>query len=186
MQLIKSMTYAGLGVSALILTACSSTPNPLDEKDRDQFFLKNTIVTWDLTEKEQAREDKKDAGDKDGSRAEGRSELEKKLVQAINSEFANSPSGPTAVDFEVKITNYDRVGNVMGNVIGGDNDELKGKVIVTNSETGEEIAVYEKIKGSKRTGFGLIGAVVQAATTPDIPGIMSASFAEKLKKRFGK
>jgi len=181
MNVVKSIF---IGFAAYLLVACASTPNPLSGEARDQFFVKSTQVTWALPEKEEAVEAKKDAND-DGKRAEGRKDLEEKLNLIVADEFANSPSGPTPVDFNIAITRYDRVGAGVGNIIGG-SDMLVANVIVTNSTNGEEIAVYEDVKGIRTSGGGVLGAVIQAASKPDIEGLMATSFAKKLRKRFDK
>ena len=135
-----------------------------------------------MSEKEQKVEEKKDTNDK-GERAEGRRQLVEKLNYAINEEFKNSPSGPTPIDFNVSIRRYDRVGAAVGNIVGG-NNMLIADVIVADTNTGNEIGVYEEIIGAHSSNFGLVGAVVQAASKPDIPGIMANSFAKKLRKAF--
>lgn len=168
---------------AFMLTACASTPpNPLSLDQRDQVFLKNVNVVWDLSEKEQAVEEKKDAKGK-GQRQEGRAELEEKLKLVVKEEFINSPSGPDPITFDIAIKRYDRVGAAVGNVIGG-NNILVANVRVKDSNDGQEIAVYEEVNGYYASNFGLVGAVVQAATKPDIPGLMAKSFSETLRKRF--
>jgi len=157
MNVVKSIF---IGFAAYLLVACASTPNPLSGEARDQFFVKSTQVTWALPEKEEAVEAKKDAND-DGKRAEGRKDLEEKLNLIVADEFANSPSGPTPVDFNIAITRYDRVGAGVGKV-------------------------YEDVKGIRTSGGGVLGAVIQAASKPDIEGLMATSFAKKLRKRFDK
>lgn len=174
-----------IGSTSLILAACATTPNPLNAETRDQFFVKSTQVTWNLSEKEQAIEEKKDANDQ-GKRAAGRKAIEDKLTSIVSQEFANSPSGPTPVDFNIAIKRYHRVGNAVGNLLGVSNDFLAADVIVTDSTTGQELAVYEEVTGYRQSGGGVIGAVVQAASDPDIEGVMALKFSETLRKRFDK
>ena len=178
---IKSLTFTA-GIATLLLSACATAPNPLSLEERDQFFLKSTNITWDLPEKEQETEDEKDAKDS-GQRAEGRKQLQEKLNLAIMEEFKDSPSGPNAMNFEVKIQKYDRTGAVVSNVVGGGN-LLIADVIATDASSGEELGVYPGIHGAHTSNFGVLGAVVQAATKPDIPGVMSNDFAKRLKKTF--
>jgi len=183
MQILKAIIIWSAG---LILTACATTaPNPLNAETRDQFFVKSTQVTWNLSEKEQAIEEKKDANDQ-GKRAAGRKIIEDKLTSIVSQEFANSPSGPTPVDFNIAIKRYHRVGNVTGNLLGVGSDFLAADVIVTDSTTGQELAVYEEVTGYRQSGGGVIGAVVQAASDPDIEGVMALKFSERLRKRFDK
>lgn len=181
----KYVKSAALASASLVLVACASTPNPLSVEQRDQYFVKNTNVVWNLSEKEQAVEDKKDTND-NGKRAAGRKSMEAKLTTVVTEEFINSPSGPNAVDMNIAITRYDRVGSFTGNVLGAGSDILVADVVVTDTVTGDEIAVYEDIRGFRQTGFGVIGAIAQSASNPDIEGIMAVSFAKKLRKRFDK
>ena len=176
-----------LGLAAYLLSACASTPNPISAKDRDQYFVKNTEVTWVLPEDEQAVEEKKDANDK-GQRAEGRKLIEEKLKLVVANEFKNSPSGPTPIDFNIAIKRYDRVSNVVGNVIGpiAGTDRLIADVIVTDSASGQELGVYENVGGVRNSGRGILGAVIQGASDPDIEGLMATSFTKLLRKRFDK
>jgi len=174
--------FVGTTMATIMLSACATAPNPLSLEARDQFFVKSTTVTWDLPEKEQKVEDKKDAKDA-GERAEGRKQIVEKLNYAISEEFKNSPSGPTPINFNVAIQRYDRVGAAVGNLVGG-NNIVVANVLVTDANTGGQIGVYNKIVGAHTSNFGLVGAVVQASTKPDIPGIMANSFAKKLRKTF--
>ena len=165
-----------IGFAAYVLSACATTPpNPLSGEIRDQFFVNSTKVTWALPEKEQAVEAKKDAND-DGQRAEGRKLIEDKLNLIVTDEFSNSPSGPTPVDFNIAITRYDRVGAAVGNILGGGNDMLEANVILTDTASGQEIAVYEEVRGIRPSGGGVLGAVIQAASKPDIEGLMAVSY----------
>jgi len=182
---MKKINSIAMGLAALTLAACASTPNPLNAQTRDQFFVKNTKVTWNLPEKEEAIEVKKDAGD-NGQRAEGRQLLEDKVINNVSQEFANSPSGPTPIDFNIAIKRYDRVGAVTGNLLGFENDRFIADVIVTDTNTGQELAVYEDIPGFKPSGGGILGAAVQLASDPDVEGLMALSFTHRLRKRFDK
>lgn len=179
---MQKLKFIVVGLALLGLTACASTPNPLSADTRDQFFVQNTKVTWALPEEEQAIEVKKDAND-EGQRAEGRKLLEEKLNVIVAEEFKNSPSGQTPIDFNVAIKRYDRVGAAVGNIIGG-NDQMVADVVVTDNSSGQEIAVYEDIVGIRVSSYGVLGAVIQATTKPDIEGIMASSFAKNLRKRF--
>ena len=179
---MRNFKFIFVGLAAYLLAACATGPNPLTDQSRDQFFVKNTKVTWALPEKEEAVEVKKDSKD-DGQRAEGRKAIEEKLILVVANEFANSPSGPTPIDFNIAIKRYDRVGAAIGNMIGG-SDMLVADVIVTDTASGEELAVYEDVKGVRTSNFGILGAVVQAASDPDIEGLMADSFTKKLRKKF--
>ena len=173
---------ASVGLSAFILGACATVDNPLTLETRDQFFLQSSSVTWDLTDKEQEVEEKKDLAD-DGERAEGRKQLEEKLVFAVEDNFGDSPSGPNPMAFNIEIERYDRVGATVGNVIGGSN-LLIADVTVTDVTSGEIVATYNDVRGHYTSNFGVAGALLQAATKPDIPGLMAVSFAKDLKKNF--
>ena len=178
----NNMKFACASVVAVILSACATVENPMTLEVRDQFFLQSSSVEWTLTEKEQQDEDKKDSSD-DGERAEGRKQLEEKLVFAVEDSFSSSPSGPNPMAFNIEIERYDRVGAVVGNIIGGSN-LLIADVTVTDVNSGEVVATYNDVTGYYASNFGIAGALVQAATKPDIPGLMATSFAKTLKKTF--
>lgn len=182
-MLLRKQVCRGLLLSTVLLSACASTPNPLSLETRDQFFVQSSTITWALTEKEQEVENKKDATD-DGTRATGRQELHEKLSLALDNEFANSPSGPNPIDFDVAIKKYDRAGSISQHVLGTDHNKLIADVTVKNAASGAELAVYEDVVGFRSGSFGILGAVVDAASEPDIPGIMAQSFAQQLRKRF--
>jgi hypothetical protein len=160
--------------AAAALSACASTPNPLDLQTRNGVFLKQVATNWSV---------------EDGKRAEkpeyvsGKEDLVARLKAAVETEFKNSPSGSEPIDFQIDIKGYSRVGALMGNMIGGSNMVIADVRVVRESD-GKVLGVYQNVMGMYASNAGVLGAIAQAVTKPDIVGIMSNSFAGSLKHRF--
>ncbi|HVZ28959.1 MAG TPA: hypothetical protein VG839_01105 [Asticcacaulis sp.] len=163
-----------LGLAALCLTACASTPNPLALTTRDGFYVKQADVVWKVDESKRTPNAEYDAG---------KADLQARLKTSVENEFKTSPSGSEAAIFEVDVTSYSRVGAAMGNIIGGSN-MVVGDVHVLRASDHSEIAVYKGVYGSYTSNGGIIGAIAQAASKPDIVGIMANTFAADMRKKF--
>ena len=161
-------------VAAVSLTACASTPNPLTPDVRSGLFVQDVALNWnvDETKREQSP-----------AYVEGKQDLQTRLEAAVEQEFKNSPSGSQPVDFVVDIKNYSRVGAAMGNLIGGSNMVIADVKVVRKSD-GATLGVYENVTGMYASNHGIIGAIAQAVSKPDIVGIMANSFAATLRQRF--
>lgn len=160
--------------SVLALTACASVPNALDAQTRQSLFVKDAAVAWSV------KDDKKvDNADYAAAKAEFLGKLE----AAVESNFRASPAGADPVRFEIDVKRYNRVGAAMGNIIGGSNAVLADVKVVRESD-GRQLGVYKDVIGMHASNGGIIGAVVQGITKPDIEGIMANSFAQNLRARF--
>jgi hypothetical protein len=163
-----------VALAAASLTACASTPNALKTDVRDKIFIQEVSETWAAV---------------DGKRAEnadyltGKADLQARLKIAVETEFKASPSGSDAARFEITVKSYSRVNAAMGNIIGGSNMVMADVRVVRISD-GAELGVYKDVVGMHASNGGLIGAIAQAATKPDIVGIMTNSFAANLRAKF--
>ena len=172
MKLFRFLTIA---LAAVSLSACVSTPpNALKTDVRDKIFIQEVSETWAAV---------------DGKRAEnadyltGKADLQARLKSAVETEFKASPSGSEAARFEITIKTYSRVNAAMGNMIGGANMVVADVRVVRISD-GVELGVYKDVVGMHASNGGLIGAIAQAATKPDIVGIMTNGFAANLRAKF--
>src|SRR5690606_12505299 len=156
------------------LAACATVPNPIALETRNSFYVKDADVVWKVEDAD--RLDKPEY-------VEGKEDLVARLKPAVEAAFKTSPSGADAVTFRIEIKEYTRVGAAMGNLIGGSNTVTADVYIVRISD-GAEIGVYENVYGMYASNGGIIGAVVQAASKPDIVGIMANSFAQNLRSKF--
>ena len=158
----------------LALSACATAPNPIDAEVRQAAFVEDVSIEWLV--------DDADERDDNGDYAAGRADLIERLESALETEFENSPAGDQAVTFDVRIDQYSRVNNLTGNVIGGSN-RFVADVYVLDAN-GETVGVYEDVVGIHASGGGLIGAAIQAASRPDVVGIMVTNFTGELRRRF--
>jgi SepF-like predicted cell division protein (DUF552 family) len=172
LKLIRNLMVA---LAAVSLTACVSTPpNALKTDIRDKIFIQDVNETWAVV---------------DGKRADnadyltGKADLEARIKTAVETEFKASPSGSEAARFEITVKSYSRVNAAMGNMIGGANIVVADVRVVRVSD-GAELGVYKDVTGMHASNGGLIGAIAQAATKPDIVGIMTNTFAANLRARF--
>lgn len=160
--------------AALTLTACASVPNALDAQTRQSIFVKDAAVGWSFDDAKQA--------DK-AAYVEGKTEFLGKLETAVEEAFKASPAGGEPVRFEIDVKRYSRVGAAMGNLIGGSN-MAQADVSVVRETDGKVLGVYKDVVGLHASNGGVIGAIVQGVTKPDIEGIMANSFAQNLRVRF--
>ena len=160
--------------AALTLAACASVPNALDANTRQSLFVKDVAVAWTADDAKNAAKPEYVAG---------KTDLQARLQSAVEDTFRQSPAGSQAVRFDVDVTRYNRVGAVMGNVVGGANMVVADVKVVRLSD-GKELGVYKNVAGVYASNGGILGAIVQAATKPDIVGLMANSFAQNLQKRF--
>ena len=144
------------------MAACASTPNPIAAETRSGTYVTGADLVWSV--------DDADEQDDNGNYAAGRDDLLARLEAAVETEFAHSPAGSQPVSFSINIERYNRVNALTGNIIGGSN------MVVAD--------VYVDVTGYHASGAGIIGAIAQAATQPDIVGIMSNSFVADLRRRF--
>jgi hypothetical protein len=174
---MKFNTQAALAAAmlcGLTLSACASAPNPLDLQTRNGFYVKDAPIDWTVDDA------KKTA---DAEYAKGKKEVADRVQATVVSEFKNSPSGSQPVHFRIKVKTYNRVGLMMGNLIGGTND-IWADVDVVRDSDGKVMGTYASVHGMYSSNGGVLGAIAQAATHPDIPQIMAASFAKDLRKKF--
>ena len=160
--------------AVLSLAACASVPNPLTSEVRDGLFVKDAAVNWTVDESKRTPNE---------AYVAGKQEFVTKLEQAVEEQFRNSPSGAEPVRFEIDVKTYNRVGAAMGNLIGGSNAAIADVKVIRESD-GQVLGVYENVMGMHASNAGIIGAVAQAMTKPDIEGIMANSFAVNLRNRF--
>lgn len=172
---MKILRFLIVALAAASLSACvSAPPNALKTDVRDKIFVKEVTETWAAV---------------DGKRAEnadyltGKADLEARIKTAVENEFKASPSGSDAARFEITVKSYSRVNAAMGNMIGGANMVVADVRVVRISD-GAELGVYTDVSGIHASNAGLIGAIAQAATKPDIVGIMTNTFAANLRARF--
>lgn len=160
--------------AAATLTACATAPNPIDTSTRQSVFVQDAGVRWSVEDAErQANPDY----------AAGKADITKRLEDAVEKAFEGSPAGSQAVRFEIDVTDYSRVGAAMGNLLGGSNMVI-ADVRVVRVADGQVLGVYEDVYGMMASNGGIIGLAVQAATKPDIVGIMANSFAAELRRRY--
>ena len=163
-----------MALAAVCLAACASTPNPIDLNTRNSFFVKQANVAWKVDESKRTPNAEYDAG---------KADLQARLKGAVEAQFKTSPSGSEPVIFEIDVKNYSRVGAAMGNLIGGSN-MIVADVHVLRESDHSEVAVYTNVAGAYASNGGIIGAIAQAASKPDIVGIMANTFAANLRARF--
>lgn len=166
------VVFAALAMAAV--SACASVPNPIDAQTRSGVFVEGADLVWNV---------------EDGKRlenpayVEGKADMQARLEAAVENEFKASPAGSEPVTFKIDVKNYSRVGTAMGNLIGGSN-MVTADVTVIRKSDGKELGKYEDVVGMFASNGGLIGLAVQAATKPDVVGVMADSFAANLRTRF--
>lgn len=161
---------AALALTAL--TACASTPNPISASARQAMFVKDVGLAWNAP----------DPAEPKPEFVAGKQELQERLEKAVEETFRLSPAGSEPVVFQIDIKRYSRVGAAMGNLIGGSNLVVADVKVVRPD--GQVAGVYQDVTGVFASNGGIIGAVVQGVTKPEIEGIMANSFAQNLRARF--
>lgn len=170
--MIKKL-FAALSLAAL--TACATTPpNPIQPAQRASVFVEDVSLTWSAEDGQRAANPEFVAG---------KADMQKRLEAAVEQEFANSPSGSEPVEFVVDVKTYNRVGAAMGNLVGGANT-VAADVTVRRKSDGAVLGTYTGVTGMYASNMGIIGAIAQAASRPDIVGIMSNTFAKNLRARY--
>lgn len=165
-----------VAVAALSLSACVSVgPNPLDTATREGVFVQDTGVVWSVEENADRQANVEYVAGKD--------DLTKRLESAVEAEFATSPAGSQAVKFEIDVKQYSRVGALMGNMIGGSN-MVTADVRVIRISDGVVLGTYEDVWGMMASNGGIIGAMVQGISKPDVVGIMANNFTANLRARY--
>jgi hypothetical protein len=160
--------------AVLALSACASVPNALDAQTRQSLFVKDAAVAWSVKDDKKAE---------DADYAAHKAEFLGKLETSVENTFRASPAGSDPVRFQIDVKRYSRVGAAMGNLIGGSNAVVADVKVVRESD-GRELGVYKDVVGMHASNGGIIGAVVQGITKPDVEGIMANSFAQNLRARF--
>lgn len=161
--------------AALTLAACASVaPNALDANTRQAMFVKDVAVGWSFDDAKNAAKDDYVAG---------KADLQGRLRTAVAAAFKASPAGSDAVRFDIDVKRYSRVGAAMGNIVGGSNMVIADVKVVRIAD-GKELGVYKDVTGVFASNGGVLGAIVQAATKPDVVGIMANNFAQNLRTRF--
>lgn len=163
-----------VALAALTLTACASVPNALDGQTRQGIFVKDVGVAWSFDDAKVA--DKPEY-------AAGKADLQARMKNAVAGAFTTSPAGSDAVRFDIDVKRYTRVGAAMGNLVGGANMVVADVTVVRIADN-KTLGVYKDVPGIFASNGGVIGALVQAATKPDIVGVMANSFAQNLHSRF--
>jgi hypothetical protein len=164
---------AAVALAALSLAACASVPNALDVQTRHSLFVKDATIAWTAPLK----------ADPKPEYVAARDEFKAKLEAAVEQAFVGSPAGSQPVRFDIQVKTYNRVGAAMGNLIGGSNAVIADVSVVRESD-GRVLGVYKDVLGMHGANGGIIGLAVQAATKPDIEGIMANNFAQNLRTRF--
>jgi hypothetical protein len=159
---------------AMALAACATGPNPLDVQTRNSFYVKDASVDWALS-------DAKKDGDADY--VKGKKDMAAHLLAAVEREFKTSPSGSQAAHFRIKVTSYVRAGTLAGNLIGIAND-MSADVDVVRDSDGKVIGTYQKVHGFYSASGGVLGAMVQSVTKPDVAQLLAVSFTKDLRKKF--
>lgn len=168
------LRIAAAALAALSLAACASVPNALDPQTRQSLFVKDATIAWAApAPKAEPKPEYLTARD----------EFKSKLEAAVEQAFQGSPAGSQPVRFDIQVKTYNRVGAAMGNLIGGSNAVVADVSVVRESD-GRVLGVYRDVMGMHAANGGLIGLAVQAATKPDIEGIMANNFAQTLRRRF--
>lgn len=157
------------------LGACTATPNPIAQEVRDGVFVRDATIAWSV--------DDADENDENGSYAAGKEDLIARLEPAVEAAFRDSPSGSDPIILNIDIHDYNRVNNLTGNMLGGANG-FAADVSLVRETDGATIGVYENVVGVRASGGGIIGAMVDAASNPDIVAIMVNSFVANLRRKF--
>jgi len=165
---------AAISLAALSLAACASVPNALDASTRQSVFVKDATIAWNTPAPK---------SEPNPEFVAGQEELKTKLEAAVEQAFQGSPAGSQPVRFDISVKRYSRVGAAMGNLIGGSNAVLADVSVVRETD-GKVLGVYNDVMGMHASNGGVIGAIAQAVTKPDIEGIMANSFAQNLRARF--
>lgn len=162
--------------ACLSLAACATGPNPLDVSTRDGVFVKDATLKWEV--KDQGKSD-------DTNYVAGRDDMMKRLETAVEQEFKSSPSGADPIVFEIDVKSYNRFGAAASNIIGLSN-MVTADVKVMRASDRKELGVYKNVAGIYATSGGLLGAVAQSVSKPDVVGIMANNFSSDLRRRFDK
>jgi len=160
--------------AALTLAACATGPNPIAPETRQAVFVEDAGVVWSVEDTQRLV---------NADYVQGKQDLVTRLESAVEAAFATSPAGAQAVRFEIDIKQYSRVGAVVGNMLGGSNI-VTADVRVIRISDGEVLGVYEDMWGMMASNGGIIGAVVQGISKPDVVGIMTNNFAANLRARY--
>lgn len=163
-----------VAVAALTLAACATGPNPIDAATRQSVFVQDTGLVWSVEDNQRLA---------NTNYVTGKQDLAERLEAAVETEFATSPSGAEPIRFEIDVKQHSRVGALVGNMLGGSN-LVTADVRVIRVSDNAVLGVYEDVFGMMASNAGIIGAVVQSVSKPDVVGIMSANFAAELRRRF--
>ncbi len=149
-------------------------PNPIAEVDRAGMHVAAVNLAWEAVDPDRPATQSFELEKRD---------VEAKIHEDVVQAFAEAPSGPTLVDFKVYVTRYTRVGAMMGNIVGGVNS-VTADVDVIRESDGQVVGTYNAVYGYYASNHGVIGAIAQSISKPDIPAIMAQSFAANLQERF--
>lgn len=169
--MLRMLTVA---VAALTLAACATGPNPIDAATRQAVFVQDAGLVWSVEDDQRLA---------NADYVTGKDDLVKRLEAAVEAAFATSPAGADPVRFEIDVKQYSRVGALAGNLLGGSN-MVTADVRVIRVADGAVLGVYEDVYGMMASNGGIIGAVVQGISKPDVVGVMSGSFAAELRRRY--
>ena len=168
-------------VSLIFLSACATVNSTMTAEKSKEYFFQDSNISWDLSDKRVKKDAEKDDN---GKRATQKADLIAKLDTALENEFKNTPSGSNPMRFDVRITDY-YFANGLGTVWGAPSSFF-ADVDVIDVSTGEILATVTGLGGSTKSMGGLLGLAVNAATKPDIEGIIASSFAKRLRKKYAK
>ena len=171
--MIRLLTAA---LAALTLAACAAGPNPIDAATRQSVFVKDAGIVWSVEDGQRLA---------NAEYVAGKDDLVERLEAAVEAEFATSPAGADPVRFEIDVKQYSRVGALTGNLLGGSN-MVTADVRVVRVADGVVLGVYENVFGMMASNGGIIGAVVQGISKPDVVGIMADGFAAELRRRYNR
>ena len=173
---MKTEVLAAMAVASLAmgLTGCATMPNPIADADRAGMHVAAVNLAWEAEDADRPATQSFELEKRD---------IEAKIHEDVVQAFAEEPGGPTLVDFKVYVTRYTRVGAMMGNIVGGANS-VTADVDVVRESDGRVVGTYNAIYGFYASNHGVIGAIAQSISKPDIPEIMAQSFAANLRERF--
>jgi hypothetical protein len=174
---MKSLNRAAVAAAmlcALALAACATGPNPLDAQTRNSFYVKDASIDWALNDAKK---------DSDADYVQGKKDMAEHLERTVEREFKTSPSGSDAAHFRIKVTAYSRAGTLAGNIIGLSN-AMQADVDVVRDSDGKVLGTYKNVHGLYTAGGGVLGAMVQSVTKPDVAQLLAADFTKDLRKKF--
>lgn len=158
--------FAAVAIAAALPACALAKPNPLTADVRQTLFVKDVEVVWSFDDTKLAD---------DASYNAYKADTKERLKATVANTFANSPAGAEAVVFKIDVNQFSCASTGCS---------VRANVTVVQTSDGKELGVYSKVRGFQMASGGLLGVAIQAATKPDVVGIMSANFAGTLRGKF--